>query len=107
MYQLNSTANGLDWHCYLAGSSKTAPRILIFSIAMVADYLFDVKNIDIWVPVFLKHNNLSIVTVKRKPPTPFYIITYLTAILLSTSYMYKPKMCYISEQFLKKYEIYI
>ena len=28
--------NGLDWHCCLAGSSKTAPRILIFSIAMGA-----------------------------------------------------------------------
>ena len=26
--------NGLDWQCYLAGSSKLAPRILIFSIAM-------------------------------------------------------------------------
>ena len=32
--------NGLDWQCYLAGSSKTAPRILIFSIAMGADYSF-------------------------------------------------------------------
>ena len=28
--------NGLDWQCYLAGSSKTAPRILIFSMAMGA-----------------------------------------------------------------------
>jgi hypothetical protein len=33
-------ANGLDWHCCLAGSSKTAPRILIFSIAIGADYLY-------------------------------------------------------------------
>ena len=32
--------NGLDWHCCLAGSSKTAPRILIFSIAMGAKPLF-------------------------------------------------------------------
>ena len=31
--------NGLDWQCYLAGSSKTAPRILIFLIAIGADYL--------------------------------------------------------------------
>jgi hypothetical protein len=31
----------------LAGSSKRAPRILIFSIAMCADYSFDVKNIEI------------------------------------------------------------
>ena len=47
----------------LSGSSKTAPRILIFSIAMVANYLFDVKNIDIWVPAFFKHNNSFIATV--------------------------------------------
>ena len=55
--------NGLDWHCCLADSFKTALRILIFSIAMVADYLFDVKNIDIWAPVFFKHNNSFIATV--------------------------------------------
>ena len=28
--------NGLDWQCYVAGSSKMAPRILIFSMAMGA-----------------------------------------------------------------------
>ena len=37
--------NGLDWHCFLAGNSKTAPRILIFSIAMDADISFYVKFI--------------------------------------------------------------
>ena len=58
-----SVVNGLDWHCCLAGSSKTAPRILIFSIAMVADYSFYVKNIDIWAPAFFKHNNSFIATV--------------------------------------------
>jgi hypothetical protein len=26
--------NGLNWQCCLSGSSKTAPRVLIFSIAM-------------------------------------------------------------------------
>ena len=55
--------NWLDWHCCLAGSSKTAPRILIVSIAMVADYLFDVKIFDIWEPAFFKHNNSIIATV--------------------------------------------
>ena len=39
--------NGLDWQCYLAGSSKTAPRILIFSIATCADYSYEMKNSDI------------------------------------------------------------
>ena len=33
---------GLDWHCFLAGSSKLILRILIFSIAMVVDHLFDI-----------------------------------------------------------------
>jgi len=28
--------NGLNWQCFLAGSSKTAPRILNLSIAMGA-----------------------------------------------------------------------
>ena len=37
--------NWPNWQCFLAGSSKTAPRILIFSIAMCADYSFYVKSI--------------------------------------------------------------
>ena len=36
--------------------------ILIFSFGMIADYLYDVKNIDIC-PVFFKHNNSIIATV--------------------------------------------
>ena len=54
-YQLNSIANsahfahfevnGLDWLCCLASSSKMAPRILIFSIAMGAKPLFHLKSI--------------------------------------------------------------
>ena len=55
--------NGLDWQCCLAGSSKTASRILIVSIAMGVDYSFEVKNIVIWVPAFFKHNNSSVATV--------------------------------------------
>jgi hypothetical protein len=39
---------GLDRQCCLAGSSKTAPRILISSIAMVADYSFELNSIDWW-----------------------------------------------------------
>ena len=38
--------NGLDWKYYLAGSSKTAPRVLIFSIAIGADYSYEMKNSD-------------------------------------------------------------
>jgi hypothetical protein len=49
----------LDWQCSLAGSSS----ILIFLIAMGADYPFEVKNIQTWVPAFFKHNNSSVATV--------------------------------------------
>ena len=52
--------NGLDWQCCSACSSKTAPRNLIFSIAMGADYSFEVKNIEIYVPAFFKHNDSSV-----------------------------------------------
>ena len=39
--------NGLDWQFYLAGSSKTAPRVLIFSITMGADYPYEVQDCEI------------------------------------------------------------
>ena len=37
--------NLLNWQCFLAGSSKMAPRILIFSIVMGADYSFELISI--------------------------------------------------------------
>ena len=55
--------NWLGWQCYLAGSSKTAPRILIFSIAIGADHSYEEKNSDIRAPAFFKHNNSFIATV--------------------------------------------
>jgi hypothetical protein len=36
---------GQNWQCFLASSSKMAPRIFIFSIAMDADNSFYVKSI--------------------------------------------------------------
>ena len=55
--------HGLDWQCYLAGSSKTAPRILIFSIAIGADYSFDIKSGFSILPAFSLHNNFDIASV--------------------------------------------
>ena len=55
--------NGLDWHCFLAGSVKTVPRILVFSIAIDANYSYAVKNSEIRAPEFFKHNNSFIATV--------------------------------------------
>ena len=50
--------NGLNWQCCLAGSSKTAPRILISSIALGADYSFELNSIETYAPQFFGHNNL-------------------------------------------------
>ena len=57
--------NGLDWQCYLAGSSKTAPRILIFSIAIGADYSFNIKSGFSIAPAFSLHKNFDIASVCR------------------------------------------
>ena len=55
--------NGQNWHCCLAGSSKMAPRILIFSIAIGADYSYKMKNSEIWAAAFFKHIHSLIATV--------------------------------------------
>ena len=58
---------GLTWpnrQCCLAGSSKMAPRILIFSIAMGADHSFYVKTIETHSRAFLPLNISAIGTVK-------------------------------------------
>ena len=48
--------NRLNWQCCLAGSSKTAPKILIFSIAMGTYYSFYVKAIAIYAPTYFRYN---------------------------------------------------
>ena len=73
-YQLNSTlldwsiwsnfeVNGLDWQCCVAGSSKTAPRIFIFSIVLGAEQLSDVKSLETHARTFLTLDILSFCTV--------------------------------------------
>ena len=39
--------------------------MLIFSIALDDDYLFEMKNIEIWEPAFFKHNNSFIAIMVR------------------------------------------
>ena len=56
IYQLNSTAHSA--YSPVAGSSKTAPRILIFSIAMGAVYSIDLYFIETDVPQFIGHNKI-------------------------------------------------
>ena len=47
---------GPNWQCCLAGSSKTAPRIFIFSIVLGAEYLSYVKYIETHARTFLPLN---------------------------------------------------
>ena len=63
--------NWPNWQCCLAGSSKTAPRILIFSIAMGADYSFYVKIIETHARAFLTLNILAIGRVSEDIMTKF------------------------------------
>ena len=42
--------NGPNWHYCLAGRSKMAPMILIFSIVLGNDYSFYVKSIATYAP---------------------------------------------------------
>ena len=60
--------NGLDWQCCLAGSSKRAPRILIFSIGMGAESLFYLKSIATFAPTFYGYiiSLLASVTISKK-----------------------------------------
>ena len=62
--------NGLDWQCCLAGSSKMAPRILIVSIAIGAEYLSYVKFIATEVPTFFEY--IVSVLASVRPPWPHF-----------------------------------
>ena len=55
--------NGLDWQCYLAGSSKRAPRIFIFSIVLGAENLSYEKSIETHARAFLPLNISAISSV--------------------------------------------
>ena len=57
--------NVLNWQCCLAGGSKTALRILIFSIAMGADYSLELISIETYAPQFVGHNDLFLGSVQR------------------------------------------
>ena len=48
------------WHCCLAGSPKSAPRIFIFSIVLGAENLSYVKSIETHARAFLPLNILAV-----------------------------------------------
>ena len=62
--------NGLNWQCCLAGSSKIAPKIFIFSTAMGAEYSFYVKSIATYAPMFLGYNDSVLAIVNELPTNP-------------------------------------
>jgi len=51
---------------------------------MGANYSFEVKNIEIWAPAFLKHNNSFIATVHNFDPAQ---LTYCMKIILTSMYI--------------------
>ena len=57
---------GPNWQCCVVGSSKTAPRILIFSIVLGAEYSFYLKSIATYAPAFLGYTNSVLARVGRK-----------------------------------------
>ena len=61
----NFEANGLDWDCCLAGSSKMAPRIFIFSIVLGSENLSYVKSIETHARAFLPLNISAVGSVRR------------------------------------------
>ena len=88
--ELNSTSNPAhspqNWAklAKLARSSKMAPMILIFSIAMAADYSVYVKSITTYVPAFLGYNNSVLARVRQpdsskpsKGPFKYYVSLFL------------------------------
>ena len=57
--------NRLNWQCCLAGGSKTAPRILIFSMTMGADNSFELISIETYGPIFFGRNKIFLGSVNR------------------------------------------
>ena len=73
------SVNRLNWQCCLAGNSKMVPRILISSIAMGADYSFELISIVHWVPQFIGHNKIFLGSVYDLYFSHLYIIQLFSA----------------------------
>ena len=69
-FSLSTKKMGQIWQYCLAGSSKMAPRILIFSMAMDADYTFELISIKTSAPQFKWHNKSFLGSVTYDP-NPF------------------------------------
>ena len=81
--------NRLVWQCCFAGTSKTAPMILIFLIAMGADYSFCVKLIATRAPTFFGYIILVLASVYRVliKCASKYTMPKICALFLQTNYL--------------------
>ena len=68
---LENGPNWLYWQCCLAGSSKAAPRIFIFSIVLGAEYSFYLKSISTYANTFLGYNKSVLAIVLSLKGIPF------------------------------------
>ena len=71
-----------------------AHRILIFSIAIGADYSYEIKNSEIQAPAFFKHNNSFIATVLNSGPS-----YRITAVPGNRAVQSLQLMCHLYRQF--------
>ena len=72
---------GRNWQYCLAGSSKTAPRILIFSIVMGADYSFELISIETYAPQFIRDNKIFLGSVDSILIDPTFIsLNYMSIV---------------------------
>ena len=97
--------NWPNQQCCLAGSSKTAPRILIFSIAMGADYSFYVKTIETHACTFLTLNILAIGRV-RLAGRPAKLNLLVDNVLFLTKFQ-PLKRCFIKSKNIFNDQIYL
>ena len=103
--------NRLNCQCCLAGSSKRAPRSLTFSMAMGADYSFELISIETYAPQFNGHNKSFLGSVKSTSAKLIYqwklnkLIFYWWDKWKSNTYIkLKPKTMFLFlEFFTKKY----
>ena len=85
-------SNGLNWQCCLAGSSKPASTILIFSIAMGAKNSFDLISIVHWVRWINNYRVLLLVYLALSVPI-FHDKSILVGVISSYTVVDLAKIC--------------
>ena len=82
--------------------SKTAPRILIFSIAIGANYSFELNSIETYAPQFFGHNNLFLGSVSSEAASRLPRRNEF-----SKSSIFDVQKCNVHQKILRSYSILI